>query len=334
MKRCMFLLLLSVILIPMIFSNALAAEKIVMKLAYGRPEGTAVDKSIKWFVEKVKQDSGGRIVFELYPNFVLGDYTTVQERVSIGDVEMQLSALSPAVDRRVGLHAFPYLAKNWDEAKKLFRFEGVASQKLGEMLLEQDIQMLCAWPAYFGQIALTKEPKEPGNPNVDKGIKIRVPPIKSFELVAKAFGFMATPIPYADTFTALQTGIVDGVIGSGPEGYISTFQELVKYLYLVNDHFEVWYLIVNAPFFNRLSEEDQAIIFNAAQEMEKMRWEVAEEDEKKDIETLASRGVKIIALNEEELSRFKDKVIREVWPHLYNEVPKNIIDECQQFLSN
>ena len=55
----------------MVFSDAFAAEKVVMKLAYGRPEGTAVDKSIKWFVEKVKQDSGGRIVFELYPNFAL-----------------------------------------------------------------------------------------------------------------------------------------------------------------------------------------------------------------------------------------------------------------------
>lgn len=334
MKKCLFVLLLSISLTSIVCTSVFATEKVVMKLAYGRPEGTAVDKSIKWFVEKVKHDSGNRLIFELYPNFALGDYTTVQERVSIGDVEMQLSSLSPAVDRRLGLSGFPYIVKNWDEARKLYGPGSFMSQKFDEFLQEQDIQLLCGWPAYFGQIALTKEPKEPEDPNTDKRLKIRVPPIKSFELFAKAIGFMATPIPYADTFTALQTGIVDGVIGSGPEGYISTFQELVKYLYLVNDHFEIWYLIVNAPFFNSLSKDDQAIIFNAAQEMEKMRWEIAQEDERKDIETLVSRGVKLIPLSDEQLGRFKEKVIREVWPQLYNEIPKNLLDEAQRWLGD
>ncbi|MDZ7811262.1 MAG: hypothetical protein U5L11_16025 [Arhodomonas sp.] len=66
---------------------------------------------------------------------------------------------------------------------------------------------------------------------MDKGIKVRVPGIKSFQLTGEALGYIPSPIPFSEAFTAIQTGVVDGVIGSGAEGYYQSFRDVTKAYY-------------------------------------------------------------------------------------------------------
>ena len=42
--------------------------------------------------------------------------------------------------------------------------------------------------------------------------------------MAENTGYMATPMPFSEVFTAVQTGVVDGIIGSGAEGYYASFR--------------------------------------------------------------------------------------------------------------
>lgn len=50
----------------------------------------------------------------------LGEYTTVQERVSIGDVDMQIASLGSNMDKFFAMSNAAYLCATWDEARKLF----------------------------------------------------------------------------------------------------------------------------------------------------------------------------------------------------------------------
>ena len=101
MKKVVALICCAVFLI-LAASASFAAEK-TWKLAHIRPEGTAIDIALKDFASQVKEKTAGRVAIEIDPASQLGDYTTVQERVSIGDVEMQCGPLSPAVVRARGL---------------------------------------------------------------------------------------------------------------------------------------------------------------------------------------------------------------------------------------
>lgn len=171
------------------------------------------------------------------------------------------------------------------------------------------------------------EVPEPGNPDVEKKIKIRVPPIKSYELTAEALGFLATPIPFADTFTAMQTGVVNGAIGAGAEGYYSNFRDIAKYYLRVNDHLEFWYLFINKDTYEGLSEGDKKIFADASLAFQKKRWELAPNDTEK-YEELLSKGVtKIIGFSDEELTRMKEKVQKEVWPALEADVGADILKQ-------
>jgi TRAP-type C4-dicarboxylate transport system substrate-binding protein len=263
----------------------------------------------------------------VYPASQLGDYTVVQERVSFGDVEMYIGPFGTTTDKRLALPATPYLAKNWDDAKKAFAHDSIMMKKMGEYLDRQDIKILGGWPVYFGGIVLMKEPVSPGDPDVDKKMKIRVPPIKSYELSGKALGYMATPIPWAEVFTALQTGIVDGAIGGGAEGYYANFRDLVKYYLAVNDHFEYWFIYMSKTVWNRLSEEDQALVQAAVSELEAKRFEEGQADEEVNMKRLEEHGVTIITFSDEELAKMAEKAKKEVWPTLRKDIGAEAFDE-------
>jgi TRAP-type C4-dicarboxylate transport system substrate-binding protein len=111
---------------------------------------------------------------------------------------------------------------NRKEAEKAFGTGGVIVKKMNEYMAKQDLYATGSWPVYFGGVMLAVKPPLPKGSDVSKNIKIRVPPIHSFELSATALGCQAAPVPCADTFTALQTGIVNGAIGGGAEGYFAS----------------------------------------------------------------------------------------------------------------
>ncbi len=122
----------------------------------------------------------------------------VQERVALGAVDMACQTPSSAADKRFQLPYFPYMFKNFAQAEKNYRV-GAPLRKIVETLYqEQGIKLLAAWPVYFGGISLNREPVNPGDPEAAKGIKLRVPPMKTFQMLADTTGYLGTPIPFSD----------------------------------------------------------------------------------------------------------------------------------------
>jgi TRAP-type C4-dicarboxylate transport system substrate-binding protein len=71
-------------------------------------------------VEAVEKNSNGTVKIQVYPASELGDYTTVQERVSIGDVDMQIAPIGTNMDKGFGISTAPYIVTSWEEAKVVF----------------------------------------------------------------------------------------------------------------------------------------------------------------------------------------------------------------------
>lgn len=325
-KRIIGLLLASVLMIMPIMtacspggSDGGGAEGISernFKIAHIRPAGSSADLNVQLFKEDVAEASGGKIDLEIYPAAQLGDYTTVMERVSIGDVEMNIGPLGTNMNKGFGIANAPYIVENWDQAFETFKSGGILIDEMAALLEENNIKFLGTYPLYFGGIALMKEPISPADPTVSKGIKIRVPAMKSYELSAQALGYQATPLAFSDTFTALQTGIVEGAIGAGAEGYYSNFKDLIEYYLPVNDHFEMWFLYMNLDLWNSLSAEEQEIFQTAATALEEKRFDEAEAETAEYEAKLEEEGVTIIRFTDEELSEFARVNREQVWPEV------------------
>ncbi len=290
------------------------------KISHVRPQGTAIDNDLRWFSDALKKASNKKMKAKIYPASALGDYTVVQERVGLGAVDMACQPPASAADKRFQMVYFPYMVESWEQAKKNYSPGAPIRKIVAELYAEQGIQLLAAWPVYFGGISLNREPVKPGDPNAAKGIKLRVPPMKTFQLLADTTGYLGTPIPFSDAFTAVQTGVVDGVIGSGAEGYYSSFRDVTKFYIPANTHFEVWYLIINKETYDDLKPEQQKILRQVADEFETRRWESAKADQAANEKRLADYGAKIVDITPEEIAATAAKIRKNVWPEVLKDV--------------
>ncbi len=296
------------------------AEAQNLKMSHVRPQDATIDVELRAFAEKVAEATGGDVSINLFPASALGDYTTVQERISVGAIDMATQPAATAADRRMQISSFPYLAGNWDQARAVYGPGGVVREVMADLYSEQDITMLAAYPVYFGGIALNVENKMAGSvePN---GIKVRVPGIKSFQLTGEALGYIPSPIPFSEAFTAVQTGVVDGVIGSGAEGYYASFRDVTKTYIPANTHFEVWYMIISNESLAALSDEDQAALREQAAAFEATRWEVAEADQARNEQRLVDElGATVVKLSDEDLAAMAAKARADVWPAVLEDV--------------
>jgi len=187
-------------------------------------------------------------------------------------------------------------------------------------LQEAGFSVLAMYPQYFGGISLNKPAVAPGDPSVSKGLKVRVPPIKSFQLTGNAMGYISAPLPFSEAFTAVQTGVVDGVIGSGAEGYYASFRDVTKNYIAANTHFEVWYLMIGTEKLESLKPAERNALKKAAADFETQRWAKAEADQAVNEKKLEEAGAKIIRLTPQELAATAALVRKTVWPEIVKDV--------------
>ena len=92
--------------------------------------------------------------------------------------------------------------------KKTFKSD--VGREFVKMAKDQlDIQIIT--PVYFGSRSLNLKPdRQVKTPDDLKGIKLRMPPGEFWQFLGESLGANPTPVAYAELYTALQTGTVDG----------------------------------------------------------------------------------------------------------------------------
>ena len=127
-----------------------------------------------------------------------------------------------------------------------------------------------------------------------KGMKIRVQQSDMWVAMMQAMGANATPLPYAEVYTALKTGVVDAAENNWPSYESSRHYEAAK-IYSVTEHSmapEV--LVFSKKVWDGLSKDEQAIIRDAARQsvpyMRKL-WDEREASARKTVEAAGSQIV-------------------------------------------
>ncbi len=59
-----------------------------LKMSHVRPQDATIDVELRAFAAAVSEATGGDVNINMFPASALGDYTTVQERISVGAIDM------------------------------------------------------------------------------------------------------------------------------------------------------------------------------------------------------------------------------------------------------
>nr|WP_067290285.1 TRAP transporter substrate-binding protein DctP [Marinobacterium profundum] len=295
-------------------------EAATLKLSHVRPQDTAIDVDANAFAADVQKATEGALKVRIYPSSALGDYTLVQERVGLGAIDMAVQPPASSADKRFQVIYMPYMVKNWDDAERVFAKGSPIRQTAAELYAEQGIRVLGAWPVYFGGVALNRDIADVANPEIAKGAKLRVPPIKSFQMTADNIGFIGSPLPFSEAFTAVQTGVVDGVMGSGAEGYYASFRDVTKFYLPINTHFEMWYLLINDDIYGELEDTEQDALNAAAERFETARWKNARKDQARNENLLAEAGATLVPVSDAQLDATAAIIRATVWPEILDDI--------------
>jgi len=122
--------------------------------------------------------------------------------------------------------------------------------------------VLGVWENGFRHITNNRRPiRVPGDLN---DIKLRVPGgvwrVKMF----KAYGANPSPMPFAEVYSALQQGVMDGQENPFPQIFSAKFHEVQKYLSLTSHVYTPAYLIVSEDFWKKLPRDVQDTISRIA----------------------------------------------------------------------
>lgn len=159
--------------------------------------------------DRVREQSGGRLLIDFFPNNLLGGDTSMLSQLRTGAVQFLafpgdiLATVLPVAD----LAGTPYAFKNYDQVWAAV--DGGLGEFLRKKISGVGIHVLQRWwDLGFRQITSNLHPIN--SPSDLKGFKIRVPVSPMRLSMFKALGAAPTTINFAELYSALQTHLVDG----------------------------------------------------------------------------------------------------------------------------
>lgn len=196
--------------------------------------------------EKFMEALGEGFEVEYHPGGDLGDWTSLFEQAMQGAVPMTMTFAATEFDPRLNIFAAGYIFDSWEQAREMYGPNGAMIPVYDEILSDLDMKLVGVLLVDFGGYAILKGvgavPLD--LPAEGNGIKVRVPgleiAIKRYELL----GFSPVPMPFAELYTALQLGTVDGrTFGPPPE--IWQLRDVLETYVYSKDYFEHAYWLVN-----------------------------------------------------------------------------------------
>jgi tripartite ATP-independent transporter DctP family solute receptor len=319
MKRIFIFFL--VVLLTIIFQTGLSSfaigAPIVMKLAETHPQDYPTTKGDYEFARLVKERTNGRIVIEVFHSKQLGEERAVIEQVQLGAIDMtrvSISAVSAFV-RELDAFQLPYLYR---DAAHMWK---VLNGPIGEDIFKKHEPFNFVGVGWFEGGSRNFYTKKQVKTVSDlKGMKIRVQQAPLMVGMVEALGAVATPLPYGEVYSALQTGVVDGAENNWPSYLTTSHYEVAKYL-ITDEHTRIPEITVGSKkVFDKLSKEDRAIILKAAKDAVAYQIKLWNDFEKVAEKTVREKGSVITEVTPAEKQKFMDAM-----KPLYDKQPAEIL---------
>ena len=277
-------------------------EAVTIKIANMYADDSYEAQSMYKFKEIVESKTDS-IKVEVYTNAVLGSEETINDSVKSGTIELgvvgsSLSAYLPLF----AMGEYPYLFNDYKEAKAVMSDEQFIEMTTGAAE-ESGFVFLHYSPAGFRQITANK----PINSLADlKGFRLRVPNIPIYLDWADGIGVNAIAMSLSELFTALEQGVADGQENPYNVIIANKFYEVQPYVVESRHMMTTHGWIANPTWWNGMDDETKTLIEESIAEAIDYCWQITEEGEANEADTLRDKGVEVIIPDEQFKQEMRD----------------------------
>jgi len=184
----------------------LAQDKPKLRFSCAFTEQDLRAEAYKAFAAAIKND------FDFQPFWANTLFKQGTELVALQRGNLEMANLAPQdISKQVpawSLMTSAYLFRDVDHLKKTFKSD-VGRDFI--KIARDELQIELITPVYFGSRHVNLKPdKQIRTPADLAGIKLRMPPGEFWQFLGESIGVNPTPVAFAEVYTALQTGAIDG----------------------------------------------------------------------------------------------------------------------------
>jgi tripartite ATP-independent transporter DctP family solute receptor len=309
---------------------ALAQGKFVLKLAHSDSADMATSRKAVMadaFAKEVKAKSGGRIDVQVFGAGALGGERDLVEGVKNGFIQAGLaSGVMANFYPNAMVTDMPYLFPSNEVADKVM--DGPFGQKLSESFhAATGMHNLCFGEVGFRHFSTGKTAVH--SPRDLAGLKIRVQETPLYVTEMKSLGAQPTPIAFPETYTALQTGVVDGEENPLPTMIFAKFYEVQKHVTLDGHNYGVDWFVLSDKFYKSLPADLQKVVVDSAKLACRTERQANRTFTSNGVKILTDKGVTVYTPTAAEMAQFRAAAQPPVIDFLKTRIDPKLIDDIQ-----
>lgn len=283
MKKGLMVVLVIALVLVGVFAQGSKEKDVVgktfeIKLAHENSTDQPIHRYSVMFAEKVAEYSDGRIQVTVYPAGQLGNMTDLTTNVSLGLMDMCVIDNSNLINYlpEYSMPSLPMIIQSFDQAKRVF--DSPMAKEMDERLAEEhNIRILGWWWNGFRNMCSTRPIRTVAD---FRGVKFRSPGLDNYLTMFELLKAKPTVIPWGETFSGFQTGIVDGMESTTEALYTQSFYTIGKYIIMTRHLFTSNAPVISESLWQSLSDSDRQLMVRAMGEATAaLRAEVVEAEE-------------------------------------------------------
>jgi TRAP-type C4-dicarboxylate transport system substrate-binding protein len=254
-----------------IASTQVQAQSTEMAIATIMPENMSNNEiypALVHFKNLVETRTNGEVEVSIFGGSQLGSEVETASEVQGGrtlqSTIITTGAMSSFYDD-YQLMTAPFLFDNWRQAWAFFDGEWFADFMSGT-IEEIDMRYLGTFDDGGGFVAFTNNERLIKTVEDLEGLNIRTEENPGHVAIMKALGASATPLPWGEVITALETGLADGQFNAPVLNVTYNFDAVTDYTTLTGHVYNSAAWLVSEEWFQSLTEEQQEAIVTSARE--------------------------------------------------------------------
>lgn len=246
---------------------------------------------VRQFAKSVEERTDGRVKCEIFYQDTYSDQLTIYESMKKGKVDLSLLAAPYFTDLvpEEGISGLPYLFKNHEIAWEFA--ESDINRRVDEKLENKGFKIISHYCGSFRCLSNSKHPIT--KPEDLNGLIIGTVRSKTLLDMFSLFGATAYDYVSSELYDNLNKRTYDGADWSVSTFYTNEYYKIQQYVTVTNHAYNLWNVVIRSEVYNKLSDEDKAIVEVAADESAKGERQAVHEFEDKIFNQLIEMGVQV-----------------------------------------
>lgn len=253
-------------------------------------------QGLERFAKIVEKRSNGRVSIALHHSGALGDQVSGIEALQSGTLDFAtVETPITTIDPVLGVTALPYVFRGREHVETVLY--GFFDEWVEQRLVPKGLRVVSLMEGGFRHITNNVRPIY--TPEDLEGITMRTPDSRLRIRTFEHYGADASPLPFPEVYTALQTGTFDGQENPVIWAKTTNFYEVQDYLSLTGHIYTATYVLMSEESYQELPQDLQLLVKQAGREAYEKTVEVGRAADTEVVEFLKEQGMEVNEANKE-----------------------------------